>query len=628
MPSHCTDSDDSIRVVVRVRPLPKAAPPYAPCSSTSTGCDTYGCVSTLSNDSSVLSLVGGLGNRNRKHKTPLLPENDENSDPQEQLRTFTFDNVLPPPSSNKELYSQAAAKVVDAVKRYGQDGTVFFYGQTGAGKSWSCFGDILSKSDATSSDEDGVIVRSLQDLYAEADDRPSQGSQAAVTRTLTFYEIFNERVHDLLAPPPSLHKSLPSLPVRTHPSKGSYIEGITELPADDLQSCVNLVKKGYARRAVAETKMNDQSSRSHAVVRIKTATKCADGGDIGTYPATTYLTFVDLAGSERQRDTGNTGKRLKEASSINKSLSTLGAVIFSLGMNCSNPGELRHVPFRDSKLTLLLRSSLNPVNCRTAMVMNISPDGRQFMETISTLKFAQRVKQIKCKSGLEGRFKPESRSEVEQLRKEIGRLRMRLDEGATLAAEHVKGDSSNEDDKVKDECIKATIVRVEKMEELARNVVPQYTKRMQEDKLIDKLKTDKIKRLERLLAKATGGERQNNPAEEEPSSDGHSDGAESDSDSELNVLCSEIDGLRRMLEQADSKALMWKSLHDEMLSKSEGAADAAIDTDDSEEISKKGSDLFQLCELTKNLIEEKQKMREELQREKDRAESAVARANR
>lgn len=143
---------------------------------------------------------------------------------------------------------------------------VFFYGQTGAGKSWSCFGDILTTSDiSTSTSNDGVITRALRDLY-------SPPSTPSVHRSVTFFEIFNERVHDLLSPPPALHKSQPALPVRTHPTKGSYIEGITEVQASTLSSCLKLVRKGYARRAVAGTKMNDQSSRSHAVVRVMTVT--------------------------------------------------------------------------------------------------------------------------------------------------------------------------------------------------------------------------------------------------------------------------------------------------------------------------------------------------------------------
>ena len=162
--------------------------------------------------------------------------------------------------------------------------------------------------------------------------------------------------------------------------------------------------------------MNEQSSRSHGVVRLKNVRKTK-----GKTPIVTYLTFVDLAGSERQTDAKTTGERLKEASSINKSLSTLGSVIFALG----KPGNDReHVPFRDSKLTLLLRNSLDPATCETCVVVNVSPCPKQYFETTSTLKFARRVKMIKGTAG--GKFDAGPNPEVADLVKEIGRLKMEL----------------------------------------------------------------------------------------------------------------------------------------------------------------------------------------------------------
>ncbi|GMH51892.1 hypothetical protein TrRE_jg5509 [Triparma retinervis] len=570
---------EAIKVCVRVRPQPGSHPPYHPQSTTSLGAETFGCIATLSSDKTTLSLTGPSVTDRRKNR-----DEDRPSQPQ-QLKTYAFDNILPPPSTNEDLYKEAAASVVTAVNKYNQDGTVFFYGQTGAGKSWSCFGDILTTKDLSSmTANDGVMTRALRDLYSP---ESQPGLNHAVHREVTFFEIFNERVHDLLSPPPPLHKSMPSLPVRTHPTKGSYIEGITSLPVADLTSCLKLVRKGYARRAVAGTKMNDQSSRSHAVVRVKTVIK--DMEHEKSTPIVTHLTFVDLAGSERQRDTGNTGERLKEASSINKSLSTLGGVIFALGVNCLNPTETRHVPFRDSKLTLLLRTSLNPANCRTVMVMNVSPDEQQFMETVSTLKFAQRVKQIKTKDGVDDKFKAEESGEVDALRKEIGRLKMKLD-GVNTAPPAPSQTST-----ATTAYLQSTIPKMERMEALTRTLVPNYHRRIMEDKLIDRLKTEKISRLQRLLRAG--------------------DSKDDDPDSDLNVLCSEIDSLRRLLNEPDPDAVMYKAMYDDLLESKEPLFEGGG-----------GDEINNLRNLTTALMEEKQSLNSELEGAKKEASEAQSKA--
>jgi len=335
--------------------------------------------------------------------------------------------------------------------------------------------------------------------------------------------------------------------------------------------------------------MNDQSSRSHAVVRVKTVTK--DTSTPKSTPTVTHLTFVDLAGSERQRDTGNTGERLKEASSINKSLSTLGGVIFALGVNCLNPNETRHVPFRDSKLTLLLRTSLNPKNCRTVMVMNVSPDEQQFMETVSTLKFAQRVKQIKTKEGIDDRFKAEESGEVDALRKEIGRLKMKLDVANSAPPPPSQSAVATTS------YLQSAIPKVERMEAITRSIVPNYHRRIMEDKLIDRLKTEKIKRLERRLSAGVSDQ-------------------DLDPDSDLNVLCSEIDSLRRLLNEPDADAVMYKTLYEDMIN---SHSPLLVSGENCEE-------LTSLRNLTKSLLEEKQSLSNNLECARKRADEAQSKA--
>jgi len=262
-------------------------------------------------------------------------------------------------------------------------------------------------------------------------------------------------------------------------------------------------------------------------------------------------------------------------------------VIFALGVNCANPNETRHVPFRDSKLTLLLRTSLNPANCRTVMVMNVSPDNQQFMETVSTLKFAQRVKQIKAKEGVDDRFKAEESGEVDVLRKEIGRLKMQLD-GVNSALP-----PPSQATVATSKYLESTIPRVERMEAITRTLVPTYHRRIMEDKLIDRLKTEKIARLER---KINGGLQEDDP------------------DSDFNVLCSEIDSLRRLLNEPDPEAVMYKTMYEDLVK-----SQTPLVLSDEDELNR-------LKNLTVALLQEKDNLGSDLEVAKKKAREAQTRA--
>ncbi len=405
-------------------------------------------------------------------------------------KSFTFDNVLSPSSNTEELYSTSAAKdITTAVATHGVDGTVFLYGQTGSGKTHSCFGDKRSP---------GLIKLALKDMYAitEANKENPDDNHP----TLTFYEIFQERVYDLLAPPPPRGKTRPSLPVRVHPSGHARIEGITKVPIPSLTKALSAIGAGIAARSTGSTEMNAQSSRSHAVVRIQLSNS-----------SSAHLTFVDLAGSERQRDTKSSGSRLKEAGMINKSLSTLGSVIFALGANSAS-ADARHVPYRDSRLTTLLRGSLSPRDCLTVMIMCISPSPAAFDETVSTLKFAKRVKLIRCDPNLI----PTSTgsSEVSDLKREIARLRMQMSTATPKASPDLLG-------------------KYQSLDSTARTIHELSTNQRFQQDLIIKFKDEHIKRLQSRL-------------------EGTPD---PDPDSDLNVLCREIDSLRAQVRLLGDKDL-------------------------------------------------------------------------
>lgn len=211
-----------------------------------------------------------------------------------------------------------------------------------------------------------------------------------------------------------------NLHVREDLEKGIYLEGISQKTITNTFEAMNILQKGQKYRHVSATNMNEESSRSHSILSlIVESKKTSNGVDSIT---SSKFHFVDLAGSERQKSTSASGMRLKEAGNINKSLSTLGIVI-----NCLSEGKRCHIPYRDSKLSFLLKDSLGG-NSKTCMIANISPAGTSFHETLSTLKFAQRAKMIKNKAKV-NQF---DTGTTEGLQKEITRLRGELAESKTL----------------------------------------------------------------------------------------------------------------------------------------------------------------------------------------------------
>lgn len=319
------------------------------------------------------------------------------------------------------------------------NGTVVAYGQTSSGKTHTVFGN----GGGCDSDSAGLVQRSLKALFrsialsqaesatgVSADDgsnfleRSFEGDTTDMIRETTakasFFEIFNEKVYDLLSG--SLETALP---VREDAARGVYVDGLQEVEVKDTEEAEIVLAKGAANRQVASTSMNRTSSRSHAVF-VLTLRSVFTNGDGLSKVRTSKFTLVDLAGSERQRSTNATGDRLKEASSINSSLLTLGNVINAL-VDREN-GRDRHVPFRDSKLTFLLRDSWGG-NSKTCLVATVSPAAASASETISTLKFAQRAKQIKNTAILN----EDTCGTVAALRAEVARLRSELESNGSAS---------------------------------------------------------------------------------------------------------------------------------------------------------------------------------------------------
>ena len=249
-------------------------------------------------------------------------------------------------------------------------GTIFVYGQTSSGKTHTMQG---------SANEPGIVPQGISMVFEQIKQRSTR--QDFLVRC-SYIEIYNENITDLLKPGNG------HLKLHTDPKKGTYVGDATEVVLANAQQAAQLIEQGAAARHVGETRMNSESSRSHSIFRmvIESRDKSNGGGAV----LVGELFLVDLAGSERQSQTQATGQRLKEGANINKSLLTLSNVISKLSDGVK-PGA--HVPYRDSKLTRILERALGG-NSRTSIICTVTPAACHAEETISTLKFATRAKNI------------------------------------------------------------------------------------------------------------------------------------------------------------------------------------------------------------------------------------------
>ncbi|XP_049875978.1 kinesin-like protein unc-104 isoform X8 [Pectinophora gossypiella] len=263
---------------------------------------------------------------------------------------------------------------------------IFAYGQTGAGKSYTMMG---RGEDC----QEGIIPQICKDLFRRIRQTTSEDLKYSVE--VSYMEIYCERVRDLLNP-----KNKGNLRVREHPALGPYVEDLSKLAVTSYQDIYDLIDEGNKARTVAATNMNETSSRSHAVFTIFFTQQRHDKTTDLMSEKVSKISLVDLAGSERADSTGAKGTRLKEGANINKSLTTLGKVISALAEIASKSKKSKKadfIPYRDSVLTWLLRENLGG-NSKTAMIAAISPADINYDETLSTLRYADRAKQIVCKA--------------------------------------------------------------------------------------------------------------------------------------------------------------------------------------------------------------------------------------
>ncbi|XP_028629639.1 kinesin-like protein KIF14 isoform X2 [Grammomys surdaster] len=348
---------------------------------------------------------------------------------------WSFDECHPSYASQTTVYETLAAPLLDGAFE-GYNTCLFAYGQTGSGKSYTMMG---------LNEEPGIIPRFCEDLFAQI--AKKQTSEISYHLEMSFFEVYNEKIHDLLVCKGENGQRKQPLRVREHPVSGPYVEGLSMNVVSSYSDIESWLQLGNKQRATAATGMNDKSSRSHSVftlVMTQTKTELVEGEE-HDHRITSRINLIDLAGSERCSTAHLSGERLKEGVSINKSLLTLGKVISALSEQAS--GKRVFIPYRESTLTWLLKESLGG-NSKTAMIATISPAASNIEETLSTLRYATQARLIvniaKVNEDMNAKLIRELKAEIEKLkaaqrnnwnidperyrlcRQEIASLRMKL----------------------------------------------------------------------------------------------------------------------------------------------------------------------------------------------------------
>nr|KAF6378558.1 kinesin family member 1B [Myotis myotis] len=338
--------------------------------------------------------------------------------PKEAPKSFSFDYSYWSHTSPEDPCFASQNRVYNDIGKEmllhafeGYNVCIFAYGQTGAGKSYTMMG---KQEDSQA----GIIPQLCEELFEKINDNCNEEISYSVE--VSYMEIYCERVRDLLNP-----KNKGNLRVREHPLLGPYVEDLSKLAVTSYTDIADLMDAGNKARTVAATNMNETSSRSHAVFTIVFTQKKHDTETNLSTEKVSKISLVDLAGSERADSTGAKGTRLKEGANINKSLTTLGKVISALAEvdNCTSKSKKKKktdfIPYRDSVLTWLLRENLGG-NSRTAMVAALSPADINYDETLSTLRYADRAKQIKCNAVIN---EDPNAKLVRELKEEVTRLK-------------------------------------------------------------------------------------------------------------------------------------------------------------------------------------------------------------
>lgn len=314
-----------------------------------------------------------------------------------EAKAFTFDHIYdssinessPMYASQQTLWTDLGDDLLEAAWA-GYNYSLFAYGQTGSGKSYSMLGF------GQDNEKKGILPRACEAIFekmarCEQEGNPADGQNISFTVEASMLEIYNEKVRDLFVPLQKQQRK--GLRIRDSPKTGAYVEGLKKVPVSSSNQIKRLLEFGTKQRTLAATNMNETSSRAHTIFTITFVTRKVEPVTMKATSKTSQINLVDLAGSERIAKTGAEGDRLTEGQHINRSLSALGNVINALASNSSRKKQ-SVVPYRDAALTHLLKSSLGG-NAKTTMIASVSPADINFAESLSTLRYANRTKQIK-----------------------------------------------------------------------------------------------------------------------------------------------------------------------------------------------------------------------------------------
>ena len=300
---------------------------------------------------------GSIGSHNRRHKE----------------HKFIFDKLFDEQATQNDVYEHTAKPSVDAVLD-GFNSTIFAYGATGCGKTFTITG---------TPEQPGILFLALEELFQKIEDQTDR----KISVQVSYLEIYNETIKDLL----NVETCPKRLAILENENQEIIVSNLTKVDTNNVEEVMDVVVKGNYNRTVSPTEANLNSSRSHAVLQVY-ITQTPTVSDIYEKSTKSILSIIDLAGSERASATKNKGTTLHEGANINKSLLALGNCIKAL----CDPRKISHVPYRDSKLTRLLKFSLGG-NCKTVMIVCVAPSSRHYDETLNALKFANRAKEIKTK---------------------------------------------------------------------------------------------------------------------------------------------------------------------------------------------------------------------------------------
>lgn len=386
---------DKLMVVLRIRPLKHEEKARG-----------YKCVAEKVDDKMVVLSDANAGNKHSRHQDHLRKKRSSE-------RQYLFDAAFGADSTQAELYAKTTQPLVQAVLE-GYNATVFAYGATGAGKTYTMVG---------TPNHPGCMARALNEMFEVMD----KTTDVVFKVTMSYLEIYNENIRDLLNP------SSGSLDLRDDSGgKNIHVAGLSEVATKNTDEVMRLLQKGNKERTQEPTAANKTSSRSHALLMVNVKQTAKSRAQSKGAVKFGRLYMIDLAGSERAAQTENRGKRLKEGAHINRSLLALGNVINALAEHKAKS----HVNYRDSKLTRLLKDALSG-NCHTVMIAHISPADRNRDESRNTLVYADRAKNISNKvrrNVLDVSYHvSQYQNIISELRGEIGRLKEKIQVEGTLA---------------------------------------------------------------------------------------------------------------------------------------------------------------------------------------------------